>query len=127
MAEDRDFLAEVGYDLPDLAPKQVEGEVREYYRHPAGTYLGFVGKIVAKFKDQQGKRCEPDEPGAVFSHYILNLWIKKFLGNAQTPTGEQMITDALKIPDRPLQEIYFPIVLFPDPKRQWSSKLMFDK
>jgi len=127
MAEERDFMMDIGYELPSNAPKQVEGESREYYRHPPGTYLGFIGKITAKFKDPSGKRCEADDTGATFSHYILNLWIRKFLGNAQDPVGQQVITDDLKIPDRPISELYFPVVLFNEPTRLWSNKLMFDK
>lgn len=127
MAEERDFLMDVGYELPDNAPKQVEGESREYYRHPPGTYLGFIGKITAKFKDPAGKRCESDEPGATFSHYILTLWIRKFLGNAQDPVGQQLITEDLKLPARPVAELHFPVVLFNEPARLWSNKLMFDK
>lgn len=113
------------FETPQGVPDKVEGEARDYYRHPTGTYLGFVGKPIHKFVDSAGKYVEASEPGAVYKNSTIQLWITKFLGNTENPVGEVIISPELKLPDRPIAECYFPIAIMPDPKRQWSYALMF--
>ncbi len=108
------------FDMPQGVPDKVEGEARQYYRHPVGTYLGFVGKTVHKFVNAEGKYVEASEPGAVYKNSMLQLWISKFLGGSENPVGEVIITPDLKIPDRPMQECYFPVSLTTDPKWLWK-------
>ena len=129
MAEERDFYADIGYDLPDNAPKTVEGESASYYQHPAGQYFGFIGRLTPKYKDGENKRCEPDTPGAQFSHYMIAFWITNFAGTMDKPVNESVIAftpDSLSLPDRPLAECYFSIPIYPDPKKQWSLKNLFE-
>lgn len=113
------------FDMPANVPTKVEGEARQYYRHPTGTYLGFVGKTIHKFKNAEGKYVESNEPGAIYHNSMVQAWITKFLGDTQNPVGDILITPDLKIPDRPMQECYFPLSLSRDPKRLWAMIAMF--
>jgi hypothetical protein len=121
------FDEEMGIELPDGVPQQVESTTNEYYKHPIGVYSGFAGRLTAKYKDSDGKRCEPTDVGASFSHFIFPLWIKKFMGSNAEPTMLQYITDQLILPNRPIVECYFPIVIMAnDPKRMWQYHRMFE-
>ena len=118
-----DFDADIGttYQLPDNAPKQGEFEQFQYYQHPAGLYIGFVGKLNSKFKGADGKPIAPDMPGAVFDHFQEALWILKYLGSVTNPKTEEIITvdkdGGLILPDRPLAECYYGLYISTDPKR----------
>jgi len=113
------------FDTPKGVVDKVEGEARQYYRHPAGTYIGFVGKTVHKFVDAEGKYVEANEPGAIYKSSMIQLWLSKFLGNTENPVGDVIVTPELKLPDRPMQECYFPIPLSDDPKWFWKMANMF--
>jgi hypothetical protein len=122
-----EFWNEMGIELPNDAPQSVETTNQSYYKHPIGTYTAFIGRLTAKYKDSEGKRCEPTDVGASFSHFILPLWIKKFMGSNAQPTIEQLITDKLELPNRPITECYFPIVIMAnDKKRMWQYHRMFE-
>ena len=127
-----DFDADIGalYELPDNAPKQGEYEEFQFYRHPAGIYVGFIGKLISKFKDDKGKNCEPEMPGAVFDHFQLPLWILKFLGSAGAPKTEELIKLSpegdLILPDRSIFEVYYGSYISTDPKRLWSYAKTFE-
>ncbi len=128
MSENYDDFGDVlvpEYATPKGVIDKVEGEARQYYRHPAGVYTGFIGKLVHKFVDAEGKYVEADEPGAIYKNSTLQIWLYKFLGNAENPVGDVIITPELKLPDRPLQECYYPIVLSDDPKWFWKMANMF--
>lgn len=122
-----DFMETLGYEMPEDTPKNVEAEGFQYYRHPIGLYMGFVGKIIAKYKDSDGHRCEREAIGAQFNNYSLPIWITKALGNLEAPTDEILIHPAtLVLPTRPTAEIYFPIFISAIPKNQWTLKKMFE-
>ena len=127
-----DFDADIGvpYELPDNAPKQGEFEQFQYYQHPAGLYIGFVGKLNSKFKGADGKPIAPDMPGAVFDHYQLALWVTKFLGSTTNPKSEEIITTSpngsLILPLRPTMECYYGLYISTDPKRAWSMAKTFE-
>jgi len=122
-----DFMEVLGYEMPEGAPKSVEAEGYQYYRHPIGLYMGFIGKLAAKYKDSEGHRCEREAVDAKFSNYSLPLWITKSLGNLEIPTDEILIhPETLAIPNRPVAEIYFPIFISAIPNDQWRLKKMFE-
>lgn len=127
-----DFDADIGvpYELPDNAPKQGEFEQFQYYQHPAGLYIGFVGKLNSKFKGADGKPLAPDMPGATFDHYQLALWITKFLGSTTNPKSEELITisanGSIILPNRPTMECYYGLYISTDPKRAWSMAKTFE-
>lgn len=122
-----DFYETLGYEMPEDTPKQVEAEGFQYYRHPMGLYMGFVGKLIAKYKDSEGHRCESEAIDAKFSHYSIPLWITKALGNLEHPSDEVLIhPDTLLLPAKPITEIYFPIFISVEPKNQWTLKKMFE-
>ena len=130
MAKDFDDEIGVPYELPDNAPRQGEFEQFQYYQHPAGLYVGFIGKLNSKFKGADGKNCPPDMPGAVFDHFQLALWITKFLGSSTNPKTEEIVKlnadGNLLLPDRELAECYFGLYISTDPKRAWSLAKTFE-
>jgi hypothetical protein len=113
------------FETPRGVIDRVEGEARQFYRHPAGTYIGFVGKTVHKFVDTEGKFVEANEPGAIYKNSTVQIWLSKFLGNTENPVGDVIVTSELKLPDRPMQECYYPIALSDDPKWFWKMGNMF--
>jgi len=122
-----DFFDTLGYEIPEDTPKNVEAEGFQYYRHPMGLYMGFVGKIIAKYKDSEGHRCEREAIDAKFNNYSLPIWIIKSLGNLENPLDETLIhPETLTLPPRPTAEIYFPIFISATPKDQWTLKKMFE-
>ena len=123
---ENDFYDSLDIQLPPDAPQQTESESRSYYKHPVGTYTGFVGRLTAKYRDPNDKPCEPTDVGARFHHYILPLWIKKYLGSNDIPTMKQVITDGLTLPNLPIQEMYFPLLITTDPERGWQYHKIFD-
>lgn len=130
MAKNFDDDIGVPYELPTGAPKQGEFEQFQYYQHPAGLYIGFVGKLNSKFKGADGKPIASDMPGAVFDHYQLTLWLTKFLGSTTNPKSEEIITTSptgnLLLPSRPTAECYYGLYISTDPKRAWSMAKTFE-
>jgi len=129
MADFIDDLGAYGYEMPEGAPPKQEYEEFSYYQHPVGTYLGFIGKLGAKFKGTDGKSATPDTPFAKFDHYQLPIWIFKFLGSANAPTQEEIIvvspTGNLILPPRPMFETYFGMYISVDPQRIWGLSKTF--
>ena len=121
-----DFYSELNIELPNDAPPSTESDSRTYYKHPIGTYVGFVGRLTAKYRDVNDKQCEPGDAGARFNHYIQPLWIKKYLGSNEEPKMIQYITDDLRLPNVPLAETYYPLLISVDPERGWAYHKMFD-
>lgn len=131
MAKEKDFDADIGmdYELPEGAPEQGEYEEFQFYRHPAGIYIGFIGKLHSKFKDGKGKACDSNMPGANFDHFQLPLWILKFLGSSTNPKSEDIITITdgnLILADRSVFEMYYGAYISTDPKRLWGYTKMFE-
>lgn len=116
-----------GYDIPDDIPQQVEGTGGyEYYKHPAGLYLGFCGKLNFKYIGPDKKPCSSDVSGAILSHAILPLWINQYHGTTINPVTEEIINlKSLKLPDRPLAECYYPVRVAFAPEEQWKNKNLF--
>lgn len=122
-----DFMDTLGYELPEDARQEVEAEGFQYYRHPIGLYMGFIGKITPKYKDAEGNKCEQETAGAVLAHYMLALWITKSLGGLEHPTDEVIIhPETLALPNRPLAETYFGQFLTRVPADQWKFRKMFE-
>jgi len=130
MSKVNNFEVDLGYTLPDTAPSSANIEERAFYQHAAGNYVGFIGRLNAKYKDANGKRCNADTPGATFSHYMLPIWLTQFLGTPDAPTKEdilKLVDDNILIPNRATRELYFNIYIPNDPKRLWTLKIMFGK
>lgn len=128
MSEERDFYADAGgagYELPEDIPESKEFTEFEYYKHPAGMYVGFVGKLNPKYKDGEGKGCPKETPGALLSHFMLPFWTKQFLGSTSQPVQDKIISEELVLPDRELHECYYNMYLTRDDKRLWSLKKTF--
>lgn len=126
MAED--FLSYCGYELPDDLPTQVEVQQQGYYQHPAGTYQGFIGRIVPKYKNLEGKNCSKEEVGASMSHLTLRIYLQKFLGTTQAPVNQELLNDALTIPEgKTSSELYFPVNVSFNPSEAWRSIKQFEK
>lgn len=112
-------------NIPANITGQMEGQAREYYKHPLGTYLGFVGKTLFKFRNREGKSCEATELGAIHHNTSVQFWNYKFLGSPANPVGEVIITPELVLPERPIAECYFPLTIMNDPKQLWAHLKRF--
>ena len=124
-----DFYEDMGYSLPEEA-QPIKSEGFEYYKHPGGTYRGIMGKIIVKYKDINGKKCEPTDMGARLSHYINVLWITEYLGTSGNPKNAQILlptAEKIQLPKGvPTAELYFPFMISTDPKWQWSIHQKFE-
>ena len=84
----------------DLGMEQVEsvfGEVEDkggYYQHPVGKYRGVVGKLIPKYKNANGDKCEKDEPGATLAYAMQEIFVL-----ANLDTNEVFINDKLEFSD----------------------------
>lgn len=124
--QENDFYNAVGYELPPDVPKEIVSEGIEYYKHPAGIYIGFIGRLTAKYKDINGQRCDADLPGAKFDHYGLTRWIIRQLGTVSEPNAREVLGNELVIPDgMQVAELYFPEYISVEPKQQWSLHKKF--
>lgn len=131
-----DFEKELGYSLPD-GIEDVKAEQTEYYRHPAGIYKGVFGKLEPRYKNLDGKRCEPEEPGAYLSHFIAKILllsyhkdkeVKKILSYHKSGTHMEKKPDMFIAPlgVKPV-ELYFPLTISYSPKEQWRNIKLFEK
>jgi len=121
------FYEQAGYALPDDMPQSVASEQKQYYRHPAGIYNGFIGRLMLKYKTADGKWSEQGMPGAILVRGVLQTWIKKYLGTPQTPVNVTILNDDLTFsPDRKIAELYYPQVIEFAPKDQWKNIKLFD-
>lgn len=109
----------------DNIPKYISGEDKvSFYQHEPGTYRGFVGRLIPKFKNAQGEKIEGKEPGAVYSHSVLQLWITGYT----KPGSNQMVNkiNNFQIPeDKDLREFYYPQLITSVPSMMWVNKLLF--
>uniref|UniRef100_A0A6H1ZKA2 Uncharacterized protein n=1 Tax=viral metagenome TaxID=1070528 RepID=A0A6H1ZKA2_9ZZZZ len=122
-----DDVFNAGYELPDDLPGEVKNESFEYFRHPAGVYEGFIGKLVMKYKNANGDKVDATAPGAAISHTILNLWVKKYFGTSTAPVTETFLSDALEInPNLPLSSFYYPQMVTLVPQDQWKNIQLFE-
>jgi hypothetical protein len=123
-----DFEREMfgAYDIPNQA-KQIEGSLGRH-QHSAGNYIGFMGKLMFKYKDHEDKGCSQDTPGAVLSHATLYVYIKKLLGTQEMPRETAVISDTMDVPDGTLvSELYFPVYISLKPSEQWKTERLFEK
>jgi len=122
-----DFNKEVfGYEMPDDIPQEVEGTGFEYYKHPAGLYICFCGKLNFKYVGPDKKTCDAEAPGAVLSHAILPAWIHQYHGTTTKPVTEEIISlKTLDLPNRQLAECYYPIRVSFLKEEQWKNKNLF--
>ena len=124
----KDFYNELGYDMPE-GVDAVKSESFDYYRHPAGIYQVVFGRLNAKYKDLNNKKCEPETPGAYISHFTASLWIIKYLGTTNEPTNKPMIhigEDSVTLPEvMQAAELYFPLLVAYTPKDQWKNHKLF--
>ena len=122
-----DFYSTLGYELPSNIVDAVAGEASfQFYKHKAGFYKGFVGKLVPRYKDMEGKKCESTIPGATLSHFNLTLWLVKYLGTADRPEEVQILNPDLTIPEGDLRKFYVSHVISILPKDQWRNHRTFD-
>lgn len=119
-----------GTPLPNHIP-EIVSESGGFYQHPIGTYMGFVGKPLFKFKNAQGMYVEPDVTGAKYSHTVLQLWILKYLGTPEQPVSIQFVSSDVNkhliLPDRPIAECYYPLIVAGTPNMQWKNKALFQR
>ena len=127
MSEERNFIEDVGgYELPEDVPQQVEGESFDYYRHPAGIYLGAAGRLKLKYKDANDKTCGSSDIGARLVPGVLPLWIFEYLGTNTAPQTKMIISKDLVIPPSfTIPEVYYPQMISFDPKDQWKNAKLF--
>ena len=126
-----DFYEDLGYQLPE-GIGEVKAESFDYYNHPPGIYHGFIGRLTAKFKDMEGKKCGADVAGAKISHFILTLWITDYLGTAGKPERRPNITvvdDKAIIPSgiNQVAELYFGLMISYEAKDQWKVHKQFQE
>jgi len=126
-----DFYEDLGYQLPDSVPEGIASESFEYFKQPVGIYRGLFGKLVAKYKDINGNRCEETADTAKLSHFINNLWVTEYLGTPASPVHKPILSvgqDMIHIPAGigQVAELYFPLVISLDPKMQWSIQGKFE-
>lgn len=128
--ENKDFFKDMGYELPPET-SDVKSDSFEYYRHPAGVYQGVFGKLTAKYKDGEGKKCDSTALGASLSHFTAALWIIKYLGILNKPENKPVLMykeDKFIIPpDTQPAELYFPLMISYNPKDQWKVQKLFEK
>jgi len=123
---ENDFYEQVGYELPPDAPRDTVSEGTEYYKHPAGIYVGFVGRLITKYKDVNDKACVAGVAGAKFSHYQLVRWIQRYLGTPAEPLLKDVLGNDLQVPDVKFPELYFGEYLSAESKDQWSIAKKFE-
>lgn len=124
-----DFYEDAGYAMPPEAG-EVKSDSFEYYKHPAGIYRGVFGKLTAKYKDSNGKKCEGADVGAKLTHFTAALWILEYKGKVNAPESKPMIafvnnSFALPTGVQPA-EVYFPLMVSYDPKDQWKVQKLFE-
>jgi hypothetical protein len=125
-----DFYEDMDYQIPEeITPVKSEGGF-DYYKHPAGIYLGFIGRLTVKYKDINGKNCDPEAMGAKPSHSVLAIWLTEYLGTSGTPKSAPILlptSEKVQLPkDVQSAQLYFPFTLSFDPKFQWSIHQKFE-
>lgn len=123
-------MSEEVFDLTgegwDNIPDQVEADVPQYYKVPAGIYVIAFGKMLPKFKDINGKTCEQGTPGSSFSHASVPLWLIEYHGTAELPKNETILGSKLIIPDnKKVAELYYNLFISWDKADQWKNINMF--
>jgi len=115
------------WGIPDDVPTQVSAESVEYYKLPPGIYIAVFGRLMPKYKNQDNKFCNAEEPGAMFSHATIPQWLIESHGTATSPEKKTILGYDLKIPDRPSSELYYPLWVSWDKDDQWKNISMFGK
>ncbi|MHB8362886.1 MAG: hypothetical protein ACYDBX_04685 [Patescibacteria group bacterium] len=107
--------------LPNGIPEKMEARTVEYYKTPAGIYMAIIGRLQPKYKDINGKSCEEGTEGAVFSHCTIPWWLVEYLGTPSEPKHETILGMSLKLPDRKIAELYYPLYVSWNPDDQWKN------
>lgn len=124
-----EFFNIEGYEIPEEVGEVKAESSFEYYRHPIGTYMFIFGRLIPKYKDISGKKCEADDATAHMSHFIAQLWVTRFL-----KPGSQQAEDILKIEEKEIvipnekqaAELYYPLFISIEPSDQWRVHKMFE-
>jgi len=111
------------YELPKNFNGEIKVETYEYYRHEAGHYKSYFGKLIPKYKNLEGIKCSSTDANAQLSHFTVRLWIISKDDNPVLPLTDKGF-DKSNIKD--VASIYFPLVIPCNPKEQWKNVKLFD-
>lgn len=115
----------LGKDWDDI-PNEVEADVPQYYKVPAGIYVVAFGRMTPKFKDINGKPCDQGAVGSTFSHATIPLWLIENHGTASNPVKESILGSQLTIPsDKKVSELYYNLFISWEKNDQWKNVNLF--
>lgn len=114
------------YLLPE-GVGEVKASSAEYYKHSAGTYKAYFGKLRPKYKDLNGKKCNQDDVGAALTHFVVRLWLIEKIGDnnfnyLKLDSNKKFIFNV----EDDVSKLYFPLVISYMAKEQWKNIRLFD-
>ena len=124
------IINEIFGDVPSPIIESSDERTSNFYRHKPGLYFGFIGKTVHKFKSASGEYVDPSTTtDAKYSHSVVQLWINKYYGSNNEQVNRVYITTDESgnfiVPDIPIRECYYPLIVKSDPDKQWINKILF--
>jgi hypothetical protein len=121
--ENNDFYSTAYYELPEGTPKEVSHE-GGFFKHEAGIYKGFIGKLMGKYVNIEGSKIDSWIPGSRLSHFTLPIWLREYYH----PKGNtvKILSDSLEIITQNPFETYFGIYVSAKPEDQWKYNGLFE-
>jgi len=90
-----------------------------FFQYEEGQYTAIVGRLIAKYKDADGEKCERSKPGAKMAFIMQEMFIMK------SPYGDPLNDDATLNKDLPAGACRYQKYVSIKPDQQWGNVLFY--